>query len=832
MSSDRPAPWAARFRRTQLFDYSPAAARLWLALVLLGSAALALALWQLRALVVAERWQLAGWLLLVAAAAAFPVTLPRLKQSVSGADLLNSLVLALLGPAAAVLSAALEAYVASARTSSRLSSHAGSTAMAAVAMTIAGNLYAQALPVLQAQGWPLPAAQLALLGLAAMLQVALVSAGLMKLLLLKRLLPLTFERWFSACSWMLVLQLVSALGAGLLALNARQFGLTTAVTIIGMLGLALALMRAHFLRQVAAQEAQAQRVAVAEQEAQLNQRRFSSAFSRAAIGMAIVDRNGVVLQANAALHQLLGPAEGSLVGRTLRSLLQPGDAGLLERHVDEVLAHRSDQFSIELRCAGPSDTWVALHCALFDDVGAGAEQLPGLIFQLHDISQRRRAEGELRHIAYHDALTDLANRNCFQERLAEAVELSRTDRRRGFAVMVLDLDRFKIVNDSLGHAAGDQLLKHVAQRLAGCVRPSDLVARLGGDEFGLLLTGAPSHADALQLGERLLQALDNPLRVNGTELRVQASIGLTFSDLGYRLPDEVLRDADLAMYEAKAGGKARLMPFDARMHERIGHRLQLETDLRRAIGEGQLSLVYQPLYALDPHRLVGFEALARWTHPERGSVSPAVFIELAEESGCIQALTAWAVEEAVRQHAEWLATEGTAAALTVHVNVSGKDLARPGFAEHVSAALQRHGLPPRLLLLEITESTLMEHRDQALAALQALSSQGVKLGIDDFGTGYSSLAYLSLLPFDCLKIDRSFVMGMAASPHNEEIVRTVITLGRSLNKQVVAEGIETHEQLARLRRLGAGIGQGYLLGRPMGGLQALQLLREPLVAPV
>ncbi len=831
MSSDRPAPWAARFRRTQLFDYSPAAARLWLALVLLGGAALALALWQLRTLGAADRWQLAGWLALVGAAAAFPVTLPRLKQSVSGADLLNSLILALLGPAAAVLSAALEAYVASARSSARLSSHAGSTAMAAVGMTVAGHLYAQALPVLQAQGWPLPAAQLALLGLAALLQVSLVSAGLMKLLLLKRLLPLTFERWFAASSWMLVLQLVSALGAGLLALNARQFGLASAVTVVVMLGLALALLRTHFLRQIAAQETQALRVATAEQEAQLNQRRFSSAFTRAAIGMAIVDRNGVVLQANAALHQLLGRPAGSLAGGTLRSLLHPGDAGLLERHVGEVLAHRSDQFSIELRCASPADTWVALHCALFDDVGAGAERLPGLIFQLHDISQRRRAEGELRHIAYHDALTDLANRNCFQRRLAEAVELSRTDRRQGFAVMVLDLDRFKIVNDSLGHAAGDQLLKRVAQRLSACVRPSDLVARLGGDEFGLLLTGAPSHADALQLGERLLQALDSPLRVNGTELRVQASIGVTFSDLGYRLPDEVLRDADLAMYEAKAGGKARLMPFDARMHERIGHRLQLESDLRRAIGEGQLSLVYQPLYALDPHRLVGFEALARWTHPERGSVSPGVFIALAEESGCIQALTAWAVEEAVRQHAEWLAADAAAGELVVHVNVSGKDLARPGFAEHVSAALQRHGLPPRQLLLEITESTLMEHRDQALAALQALGAQGVKLGIDDFGTGYSSLAYLSLLPFDCLKIDRSFVLGLADSPHNEEIVRTVISLGRSLNKQVVAEGIETHEQLARLRRLGAGVGQGYLLGRPMGGLQALQLLREPLVAP-
>jgi predicted signal transduction protein with EAL and GGDEF domain len=370
------------------------------------------------------------------------------------------------------------------------------------------------------------------------------------------------------------------------------------------------------------------------------------------------------------------------------------------------------------------------------------------------------------------------------------------------------------------------LLKEVARRLSLCVRPRDLVARLGGDEFAILIEQPNQEADVLALGERVLQSLERTLSINGTELRPLASIGVTFSDLGYREPDELLRDADLAMYKAKADGKARLALFDASLHEQLGHKLQLEADLRRAIGEGQLSLAYQPLYRLQPQRLDGFEALARWVHPTRGAIPPSVFIALAEETGCIEALTQWALDEAIGQHAAWLRELPRGGNLVMHVNVSGKDLSRPHLVPHIRAALQRHGLPPRLLVLEITESTLMEHREMALSALAELSELGVKLGIDDFGTGYSSLAYLSTLPFDCLKIDRSFVIGMDKSPQNLEIVRTVITLGRTLNKQVVAEGIETTEQLERLRQLGATIGQGYLLSRPLDGHHARALLRE------
>jgi diguanylate cyclase (GGDEF)-like protein/PAS domain S-box-containing protein len=822
--------WAA-FRRTHLHDYNAAATRFWLAVASIGAAALVLAALRLTQLDARELWQVLGWITIVAIAAAFPIHIPRSKHSVATGDIVIFLLLALHGAPAAVIAAGLEAWIASRRTSPRVSSHLASLAAGAIAMTGAGVLFETAQPGLEATGLPHAAAHLAALAAAALLHFAVSTATLMQVICLKRGLRLTVSDWLGSTSWVGTLYLVSAVLAGLLSLNAQQFGRSAAAVGVLVMGFSLALLRAHFRQQITEQQAQEARVAAAELEAAQNQKRFHAAFSQASIGMAIVSGEGLVLQTNQALCALLGYDAVELVRRNFRSLLHSGDAALLQRHVDGVIARRTETFSIELRCRGADhrETWVSLHCALFDDQATADA---GLIYQLHDITSRRRAEGELLHIAYHDSLTDLANRNCFQERLQVAVERSRTERRFRFAVMVLDLDRFKLVNDSLGHPAGDELLKEVARRLNACVRPRDLVARLGGDEFAILLEDTHQSEDVLALGQRLLQSLEKPASINGTEVRPLASIGLTFSDLGYREPDEMLRDADLAMYKAKADGKGRLALFDTSLHEQLGHKLQLEADLRRAIGEGQLSLVYQPLFDMVPHRLNGFEALTRWVHPVRGAISPTVFIALAEETGCIEALTRWAIDEAVRQHVVFRTASPDYADLVLHVNVSGKDLSRPSLVAHVREVLERHGLPPRLLVLEITESTLMEHRELALRSLAELTELGVKVGIDDFGTGYSSLAYLSTLPFDCLKIDRSFVIGMDKSPQNLEIVRTVISLGRSLNKQVVAEGIETHEQLVLLRQLGATIGQGYLLSRPLAPAQVRQLLIEPRVAPV
>jgi diguanylate cyclase (GGDEF)-like protein/PAS domain S-box-containing protein len=820
----------ARFQALHLFDYNAAARRYWLALAACGLACTLWAAAAALALPATLRWQVLGWLGLVAVAAAFPIQIPRSKHSIASGDILIYLVLALYGAPVAVLAAALEGWVGAWRTSTRLTSRLATLAAAAIGMTMGGALFAELQSLLVSAQVPAPAAHLAALALAALPYFCFSTAALMAVICLKRGLPLRLRDWFEHSSWIGALHLVSSVIAGLLSLNAQRFGLAPVTVAVLVMGLSLALLRSHFRQQIAEHKAQEARVSAAEQEAQQNQKRFHAAFSQAAIGMAIVSPGGAVLQANHALHTLLGHTDNALPGTDFRGLLHPGDITLLERHAAEVQTRRQDSLSIELRCinAAQREIWVSLHCSLFDAQDPAG---PGLIYQLHDITSRRHAEGKLRHIAYHDSLTDLANRDCFQEQLGTAVAHSRGEDAQGFAVMLLDLDRFKIVNDSLGHAAGDELLKVVARRLRACVRPSDLVARLGGDEFAILIEDAPTAEAMVALGERLLEALDQSVTINGTDMRPQASIGLTFSDMGYREPDEVLRDADLAMYQAKSSGKGRLALFDASLHEALGHKLQLEADLRQAIGEGQLSLAYQPLYQLQPYRLNGFEALARWTHPVRGAVSPGVFIALAEESGCIEALTAWAVEEAVRQHALWLREMPEHAGLVMHVNVSGKDLAQAHFVPHVLDVLQRHGLPPELLVLEITESTLMEHREVALQALHALGRTGVKVGIDDFGTGYSSLAYLSTLPFDCLKIDRSFVIGMDKSPQNVEIVRAIVSLGRTLNKQVVAEGIETHEQLRQLRELGATIGQGYLMSRPLAPARARELLAEPLLVP-
>jgi diguanylate cyclase (GGDEF)-like protein/PAS domain S-box-containing protein len=827
-----PAPRRGSFRERHLFDYSAPARRYWFGLAGLGMLCLALAATGLAQVPPSSLWQVLGWLLLVAVAAAFPIPIPNSKLSITAGDTVIFLLLALYGAPVAVLAAALDGFIGSWRTSTRLTSRVGTMAAAAIGMSAAGLVFGSSQWLLVASGLPAAAAHLAALALAALPHFVLTTAAMMKVLHAKRGLPLSPRQWFAGSSWVGALYLVSAEIAAMLSLNAQRFGEATVAVGVLVIGLSLALLRSHFRLQIAEHEAQEARVGAAEHEARQNQRRFQAAFSRASIGMAIVDAQGQVQQANQALHKLLGQPDGSLAGRAFQALLHPGDAALLAHHAGAVLSRTQDLLSIELRCVHVQqhEIWVALHCALFEVEGAAAGE-SGLIYQLHDITSRREAEGELRHIAFHDLLTNLANRNCFQHKLSLAVERSLTDRRYRFAVMVLDLDRFKLVNDSLGHPAGDELLKEVASRLRATMRPQDVVARLGGDEFAILVEDSPLPADVQALGERLLLALARPVDIQGTALRPQASIGITFSDLGYRESSEVLRDADLAMYEAKTSGKGRLALFDSSLLEQLGHKLQLEADLRQAIGEGQLSLAYQPLYELKPYRLNGFESLARWVHPVRGPVSPAVFIALAEESGFIEALTAWAIDEAVRQHVAWITEMPEHAGLMMHVNVSGRDLALPGFVARVREVLQCRGLPPQRLVLEITESTLMEHREAALAALHELCALGVKVGIDDFGTGYSSLAYLSTLPFDCLKIDRSFVIGMDKSPQNLEIVRTVISLGRTLNKQVVAEGIETVAQLRQLRALGATIGQGYLLSRPLPPERARALLAEPLLLP-
>jgi diguanylate cyclase (GGDEF)-like protein len=449
------------------------------------------------------------------------------------------------------------------------------------------------------------------------------------------------------------------------------------------------------------------------------------------------------------------------------------------------------------------------------------------------IAELERVSGELqesrehfRHAAFHDSLTELPNRTLLADHLRLAIERARRRPEHLFAVLFLDLDRFKNINDSLGHAAGDRLLVETARRLEQCSRPTDTVARLGGDEFAVLLDGLESECDAVRVAERVQEELMRPFRLGGHEVYTAASIGITLSTHGYEDPENVLRDADTAMYRAKEKGKARYELFDAEMHADALARLRLENDLRRAVEHREFEVYYQPVVALASSKLSGFEALVRWRHPERGIVGPTEFIPLAEETRLVTEIGAWVLEEACRQMSEWRELIPSQQHLTVSVNLSSKQLTQPGFAELVRRTLRETGLPPHCLKLEITESAVMDNADGAASLLAQLRGFGIQLSIDDFGTGYSSLSYLHRFPVDTLKIDRSFVAKMTDNSENGEIVRTIVTLASNLGMGVVAEGVETEEQHARLEALGCEYGQGFLYSRPVEAEAALALIRR------
>jgi len=436
----------------------------------------------------------------------------------------------------------------------------------------------------------------------------------------------------------------------------------------------------------------------------------------------------------------------------------------------------------------------------------------GYVVVARDVTERKAAEEQLVHQALHDALTGLPNRALFLDRLG--LSLSRLDRRdRLAAVFFLDLDYFKVVNDSLGHSAGDQVLIAVAERLQQSLRDGDTAARLGGDEFAVLCDDLVDEGEALQIAERLGEAVAaQPVRLAGRDLVVTVSIGVAFATHSAQRPDSLLRDADAAMYQAKERGRARYELFDAAMRARAVARLETEAALREALDQQQLSLAYQPEVLLEDGRLIGAEALLRWKHD---GAPPSEFITVAEETGLIVPIGGWALREACRHLARWREIAPDRAPKTVSVNLSGRQLARPDLPDVVEEALSESGLPPSALCMEITEGVLMDDIEVAVSALKALKGIGVEIAVDDFGTGYSSLAHLRRFPVDTLKIDQSFVAGLGRNPEDAAIVRAVLALAQTLDLSVVAEGVERAEQLHELRALGCERAQGHLFSAPL-----------------
>jgi diguanylate cyclase (GGDEF)-like protein/PAS domain S-box-containing protein len=436
-----------------------------------------------------------------------------------------------------------------------------------------------------------------------------------------------------------------------------------------------------------------------------------------------------------------------------------------------------------------------------------------------DVTGRRSAEEALAIRDLYDELTELPNRGLFKDRLRQAVR-----RGRPFAVALLDLDRFKTINESLGHTVGDEVLREVARRLEACLTPGDTVARFGADVFTLLLDGVADASEATRMAGQVLRAMGAPIRAGGREVFTSASIGLVLPNPEHSA-DELLRDADTAMHRAKAAGRGRCQLFDPRMHAQAVARLQMETQLRRAVDRQELSVVYQPLIRLDSGVVEGFEALVRWTQEDGTTRSPAEFIPLAEETGLIVPLGIQVLRAACMQMAAWRASVGTRA-LHVNVNLSARQLAHPGLAGDVAAILAETGLDGGVLRLEITESVLAENAEATTATMAALRALGVCLCIDDFGTGYSSLAYLHRLPVDCLKVDRSFVHRIGTDQESAEIVRTILSLARNLGLRTVAEGVETDDQLRFVREAGCDYAQGFGIHRPLDVAAATALLGD------
>lgn len=543
-----------------------------------------------------------------------------------------------------------------------------------------------------------------------------------------------------------------------------------------------------------------------------------------ATAMALATIDGRWLKTNRSFSETLGFAQTEFSGLSFRDNVHPQDLESLEAQIANLIESGTGTHQTELRFMHYSGVslWVSLDVTFIGNLGG---EQGYLIFQLQNITEQKRTEEKLLRSALHDPLTDLPNRALFLDHLNLAIERSRRRQTQSFAVLFLDLDGFKEINDRQGHLTGDELLIEVAGRLKACLRASDTCARLGGDEFTIVLDDLNDRDESIRIVRRIQSALSRPFKLNAGEVRATASIGIAIGRAN-QTAESILNDADAAMYRAKSAGKARYELFDDEELSVVTNASRSNPDLTGAIPRTELVLHYQPIVNLSTGTLKGFEALVRWNHPERGLIAPDEFIGAAEDSGSILRLGQWALHEACRQMKDWQDEFPFRRALFMSVNVSAKQLVQRDLVEQVTSALLESGLKSSSLKLEITESALIENIEGAIEILDRLRAIGVDLTIDDFGTGYSSLSYMHRLPATTLKIDRSFVRSLNANGNCPEIVKTIVTLAQSLKMEVIAEGVETVEQLVKLQALRCDAGQGFLFSKPVAAQLAEAMLYE------
>ncbi len=555
----------------------------------------------------------------------------------------------------------------------------------------------------------------------------------------------------------------------------------------------------------------------------LNTKTLKQIFQLSPIGMTILDLEGGFLSANQSFCEAVGYSERELVMLTFKDLTHPEDIPLLHSLGEELLDDQRQHFQIETRHWSKDEK--PLHVGLTVTMVRDGQQRPiCFLLQVINLTEQKWMEAQLRHRAFYDALTGLANRALFVNRLEQAVIRLERNASQQCAVLFLDLDRFKVINDSLGHSVGDQLLTALSGRLEACIRRCDTLARLGGDEFAILLEEIDGLADATAVCDRIHNSLKAPFKLGTYEVFANISIGVVCSSVGYEKSSDLLRNADTALYRAKAQGGSCHTVFDQTMHQRAVALWQMATQAQFAVQREELKLRYQPVIDIDRDQVVAVEALIRWHHPQHGEISPGEFIPVMEETGVITIIGQWVLKEACQQVCKWQKQLG--ATIKLNVNLSARQLAQNDLVEQVEAILHETGFPAEDLRLEITETAIMRNSEEALSALKALRALNVGLCIDDFGIGYSSLSRLQQLPIDILKIDRSFVQNIGDRGENTAIVRTIIELANSLKMDIVAEGVETETQLEGLRKLGCKHIQGFYFAKPMTPDVALQFIQK------
>jgi diguanylate cyclase (GGDEF)-like protein/PAS domain S-box-containing protein len=635
------------------------------------------------------------------------------------------------------------------------------------------------------------------------------------------------ETWKNKYAWSFITYFVGAVSAGVLHVLTDSIGFGVIIAAFPVIFFVFMTYRMYLKNvEMSMQQAemsmrqaeQAERSAkiLGEQADALreSEERFRSAFNYAPIGIALVSANGAWLKVNHALCSILGYSQQEFLEMDFQSVIFPEDLGDTLVKIHELVSGRTANCQMEQRYLHKSGetVWASWSVSTASD---SKSDIPNLIFQIQDITARKLAEAKLQHEATHDILTGLPNRKMFMARLTSALKAARQNRNYKVSVLFIDLDRFKYVNDSLGHLIGDQLLIGISERLRECMRPSDIVARLGGDEFTILVEGGYDNNEVIRIAERIQQRFGMPFDLQGHEVFSSASIGILHASDQHLTSEDMMRDADTAMYQAKRAGKARHEVFDEEMYLEAKETLQLETDLRRAIDNGEIYLMYQPIFSLSSGEIQGIEALTRWMHPKLGKVSPSRFIAIAEEIGLIDTLGEYILERTCREIGPILEALSAEHDVTLSVNLSCRQFGQPNLVRNVMRILETTRFPARRLKLEITESIFFEYQAKAIEMLNQIRELGIEIDIDDFGTGYSNLGYLIKLPISTLKIDRSFVDPIDGEGRNTEIVKTVLALARNLGLKTVAEGIETEHQLRALKELGCDGGQGYLFARPM-----------------